>query len=69
MYILMLCAHCLIDLNTGYPILQQEQKKKQDLKSLTKRLIIFKHVLYKNVEHGVVFNKIMHFIIVILLRL
>lgn len=33
----MLCADYLIDLNTGYPIPQQEQKKKQDLKSLTKR--------------------------------
>lgn len=70
MYILMLCAHCLIDLNTGYPInTSARTEEKTRSKKSDKKIIIFKHVLYKNVEHGVVFNKIMHFIIVILLRL
>lgn len=38
-------------------------------KKFDKKIIIFKYVLYKNVEYGVVFNKIMYFIIVIFLRL
>lgn len=70
MYILMLCADYLIDLNTArisYTSARTEEETRS--KKSDKKIIIFKHVLYKNVEHGVVFNKIMHFIIVILLRL
>lgn len=43
---------------------EETRSKKSD-----KKIIIFKHVSYKNVEHGGFLNKIMHFIIVILLRL
>lgn len=38
-------------------------------KKFDKKIIIFKYVLYKNVEYGGFLNKIMYFIIVIFLRL
>lgn len=70
MYILMFCVYCLIDFNIGYFInILVRIEEKIRFKKFDKKIIIFKYVLYKNVEYGVVFNKIMYFIIVIFLRL